>query len=266
LLIKYYEYLQIIINARQQYLFNAYKQNNPVINDSVITYTKKSWNYFVEKRFADYGLSSASAWPEFLKQTPPDPLVHPKFAMYMKIAQSSHDSLKSSAISPPDLFYESNKDVLSLFLDHEKGHQVTDPKIYRDFAAFWEKEFLKDMQMLNVRPPSVTTRVSEYIPEIVDYISTIISNGFGYVTQDGSVYFDTTKFDTHPDFHYAKLEPWAKGDLKLVEEGEGDLSKGNNGALAGKKNKSDFALWKASKSGEPAWSSPFGMVSSWLAC
>ena len=78
------------------------------------------------------------------------------------------------------------------------------------------------------------------------------------------MYFDTTGFDTHPDFHYAKLEPWAKGDLKLVAEGEGDLSSGGGGGggglAGGKKSSSDFALWKASKSGEPAWPSPFGMV------
>ena len=43
--------------------------------------------------------------------------------------------------------------------------------------------------------------------------------------------------------------------MKLLQEGEGDLTKESNG----KKNPSDFALWKKSKPGEPAWPSPWGL-------
>jgi cysteinyl-tRNA synthetase len=114
------------------------------------------------------------------------------------------------------------------------------------------------MHLLNVTRPCIVTRVSEYIPEIINYIQVIIDNGFGYRVDDGSVYFDTNRFDAHPDHVYAKLEPWAKGNQKLVQEGEGDLSSTKNGSM--KRHASDFALWKASKSGEPAWKSPFGMV------
>ena len=74
---------------------------------------------------------------------------------------------------------------------------------------------------------------------------------------DGSVYFDTVKFDKSSEHSYAKLEPWSAGNMKLLQEGEGDLSKDTQG----KKNPSDFALWKKSKAGEPAWASPWGMVS-----
>ena len=44
---------------------------------------------------------------------------------------------------------------------------------------------MKDMQALNVRPADVLTRVSEYVPEIVDYVQKIIGNGYAYV-QSGS--------------------------------------------------------------------------------
>ena len=43
----------------------------------------------------------------------------------------------------------------------------------------------------------------------------------------------------------------------LLEEGEGVLNDKAE-AAAGKRDKKDFALWKASKPGEPAWPSPWG--------
>lgn len=49
------------------------------------------------------------------------------------------------------------------------------------------------MESLGCRPPDVLTRVSEYMPEIVEYCQRIVDNGMGYVSQ-GSVYFDTRNF------------------------------------------------------------------------
>lgn len=47
--------------------------------------------------------------------------------------------------------------------------------------------------------PSLLTRVSDFIPEITDYIDKIHHNGMAYTT-NGSVYFDTQAFRwlTHP--------------------------------------------------------------------
>jgi cysteinyl-tRNA synthetase len=71
---------------------------------------------------------------------------------------------------------------------------------------------------------------------------------------DGSVYFDAVAFNNSPNHYYAKLEPWSASNLELIAEGEGSLSTG----LDGKRNASDFALWKKSKPGEPFWDSPWG--------
>ena len=55
------------------------------------------------------------------------------------------------------------------------------------------------MESLGCRPPDVLTRVSEYIPEIVEYVQRIVDNGMGYESQ-GSVYFDTRSFRWEQDF------------------------------------------------------------------
>jgi cysteinyl-tRNA synthetase len=103
-------------------------------------------------------------------------------------------------------------------LNQYKGHLVTDPKIYRDFAAYWEEDYFRDMDRIKVRRPDILTRVSEYIPEIVTFVQKIIANGFAYEL-NGSIYFDTVKFNNAPGHYYAKLAPWSASDVKLAQEG-----------------------------------------------
>lgn len=133
-----------------------------------------------------------------------------------------------------------------------------DPSLYPQAADFdaisrrFEREFLEDMDKLNVRRPWALTRVTEFIPEIVSYVERIIAQGFAYESK-GSVYFDVKAFQAKHT--YAKLQPNAIGDEELFAEGEGALSME---LVSQKKSPMDFALWKASKKGEPAWASPWG--------
>lgn len=64
---------------------------------------------------------------------------------------------------------------------------------FEDFSRNNEREFWKDMKALNVETPDILTRVSEFVPEIVEFIKQIIDNGYGYES-NGSVYFDVPKF------------------------------------------------------------------------
>ncbi|XP_065835615.1 cysteine--tRNA ligase, cytoplasmic-like [Oscarella lobularis] len=147
-------------------------------------------------------------------------------------------------------------DPISAWLDSRLGAGVSDHSIFSDLTQRWEREFHRDMAALNVLPADVLTRVSEYVPEIVEYVQKIIDNGYGYVS-NGSVYFDCAKFDASPDHSYAKLVPEAVGNLDALAEGEGELSVSDE-RLKEKRNEKDFALWKASKPGEPEWDSPWG--------
>ncbi|KXJ68306.1 hypothetical protein RP20_CCG004160 [Aedes albopictus] len=153
-------------------------------------------------------------------------------------------------------FLEDSKDPLSDLLDQKEGASVNENSIFETLPRFWEDEFHKDMNALNVLAPDVLTRVSEYVPQIVDYIQKIIDNGLAYEA-NGSVYFDVAGFDKRDKHYYAKLVPEAYGDAKSLQEGEGDLSTTED-RLSEKRSPNDFALWKNSKAGEPWWNSPWG--------
>eukprot|EP00178_Gracilaria_changii_P019095 TRINITY_DN55559_c0_g1_i1.p1 TRINITY_DN55559_c0_g1~~TRINITY_DN55559_c0_g1_i1.p1 ORF type:complete len:669 (-),score=131.72 TRINITY_DN55559_c0_g1_i1:823-2829(-) len=127
---------------------------------------------------------------------------------------------------------------------------------FQQLARHFEAEFMRDMDALNVLRPHYITRVSEYIPDTIEYIQQIIRNGFAYESA-GSVYFDTRAF-VHAGHHYGKLEPKSVGNEALIAEGEGALSAADQAISRQKKALSDFALWKNSKPAEPFWPSPWG--------
>ncbi|GJP42238.1 hypothetical protein CLOM_g1828 [Closterium sp. NIES-68] len=145
---------------------------------------------------------------------------------------------------------EAAADALAASLDAKLKATVTDVSIFRRLAAKYEVEFFEDMKALGVRPPHVLTRVTEYIDAIINYVEKIVQHGFAYAV-NGSVYFDTKAFKESGHM-YGKLCPWSVGSAELAAESESDF------ATSEKRNRSDFALWKASKAGEPSWPSPWG--------
>eukprot|EP00730_Choanoeca_flexa_P002195 TRINITY_DN10948_c0_g1_i1.p1 TRINITY_DN10948_c0_g1~~TRINITY_DN10948_c0_g1_i1.p1 ORF type:complete len:606 (+),score=150.26 TRINITY_DN10948_c0_g1_i1:19-1836(+) len=145
------------------------------------------------------------------------------------------------------------QDPLSAWLDEEQGSTITEHSIFTKLTQRFEAEFFADMAALNVRKPNILTRVTEYVPEIVSFVEQIIRNGFAYEA-NGSVYFDSPKYAASEGRAYPKLVPEASQDVASLADGEGSLSTSDGE----KKSPYDFALWKASKPGEPEWDSPWG--------
>lgn len=174
----------------------------------------------------------------------------------LKDLDKAPERAKMAAVN--NLLSSGGKDVLSDWLDSCKGDTVTDHSIFSKLSRHYEAEYHADMRRLNVQDPDVLTRVSEFVPEVVEYIQKIIENGYAYAA-NGSVYFDTEAFGKR--HFYAKLVPEAFSDAKTASaalaEGEGELSVA--AAESEKRHGFDFALWKSSKPGEPAWKSPWGM-------
>lgn len=248
---------KIIISARQSYLFDKYKTlNSEAITPEMISTATLSWEKYVSDNLVKLGapanLAQFSAWVDSadISKLAAE---NPKFPMHLEAAKSAYTALTSTKSESPETFLQKVRSVLIPMLDAKDGHSVTDPAIFRDLPAYWERKFDDDMKALNVLPTSITTRVSEYVPEIVEFVEKIVSNGAAYRTDDGSVYFDTIAFEKDGKHVYTKLQPWNRGKQELIDEGEGSLSKGS-----GKRSNNDFALWKASKPGEPAWPSPWG--------
>jgi len=143
-------------------------------------------------------------------------------------------------------------DALAAQLDKDLGSGVTDHEIFEAHARKYEKDFFDDLEALGIRAPDIVTRVTEYVPQIVEFIKGIMNNGYAYES-NGSVYFDTNEFKSK-GYEYRKLKPGVDTTAEEMAEGEGALASGGSE----KKHPNDFALWKTSKSGEPSWESPWG--------
>uniref|UniRef100_M4BVU2 tRNA synthetases class I catalytic domain-containing protein n=1 Tax=Hyaloperonospora arabidopsidis (strain Emoy2) TaxID=559515 RepID=M4BVU2_HYAAE len=134
---------------------------------------------------------------------------------------------------------------------------------FQTLAREQERQFFQDMTKLYVKPPTVITRVSEHLPEIVQYIQDIEREGFAYEAADGSgVYFSTQKMGTS----YGKLDParqtqqGVETEAQMAAVASVEESRNVDETETQKKDPRDFALWKAAKdSDEPAWCSPWGM-------
>ena len=110
-------------------------------------------------------------------------------------------------------------------------------------AEQYIQEFGDHLVDLNILPATIYPRATHEIGEIVKMIQSLGEGGFAYDV-DGDVYFRVNKDDDYGKLSGRKLEDMQSGSRIGVDER--------------KEQPMDFALWKASKPGEPAWDSPWG--------
>lgn len=59
---------------------------------------------------------------------------------------------------------------------------------YLQITKFYEKEFFEDMNELNVVKPYLSCRVTDYVPQIIEFVSRLVNNGHAYVTESGTFF------------------------------------------------------------------------------
>lgn len=91
---------------------------------------------------------------------------------------------------------------------------------FLNLARFYENEFFKDLDDLNVKRPDVLLRVSEHIDEIVKYIEKLLQKGNAYVAADG-IYFDLSSLNNDIKYDRFGLVP-PQTDYNEEEEGTSD--------------------------------------------
>ncbi|MBS2025782.1 MAG: cysteine--tRNA ligase [Deltaproteobacteria bacterium] len=113
-------------------------------------------------------------------------------------------------------------------------------------AAQFIDEARKDMLELNVVPADVEPKATEHIAEMVDIIQRLIDKGHAYAV-NGDVYFAVRSFPPYGRLSRRNLDDLLSGARVDTNEQ--------------KRDPLDFALWKATKPGEPesvSWPAPWG--------
>lgn len=127
----------------------------------------------------------------------------------------------------------------------EKGAKREHKTVWQ-IAEFYTEAFKKDLEALNIAFPSKWIKATDTIKEQIELIKTLEKKGFTYKTQDG-IYFDTSKLKDYGVLWGNKKEVALQAG-KRVE------------MVCGKKNLTDFALWKFSpQKRQMEWKSPWGV-------
>ncbi|MGC9345982.1 MAG: cysteine--tRNA ligase [Candidatus Bathyarchaeales archaeon] len=109
------------------------------------------------------------------------------------------------------------------------------------------KAFFEDITTLNIEKAEYYPKATEHIPEMVALIKKLMEKGYAYRGEDGSIYYDISKFKDYGKLSKIKVEELKPGARVKVDE-------------YGKEEARDFALWKAwdEEDGDVFWETELG--------
>ena len=116
---------------------------------------------------------------------------------------------------------------------------------WEEVVRRYTDSFHERLKILGIGLPDVEPRATEHIPEMISLIQELIEKDHAYAPSEanGDVYYSVESFP-----EYGKLSHQRPEEMRETEKGQTGF----------KKSPLDFALWKASKPGEPSWESPWG--------
>lgn len=119
----------------------------------------------------------------------------------------------------------------------------------REYTPQFAEAFEADGQAIGLLPVTKNPLATDYIPQMVSFVETLVDKDLGYVTEEGSVYFAISRFPGYGRLSGIDPESVRPGARVAVDEYTKDDPR-------------DFALWKAAKdedeSAGAAWDSPWG--------
>jgi cysteinyl-tRNA synthetase len=151
-------------------------------------------------------------------------------------------------------------DVIRRYLEYS-GYRVTfvrnftdvDDKIIdraRDIGIPWDDlarryidAFHQDMDTLGLRRGDIEPKATDHVSDMIRIIQLLEQRGLAYAV-GGDVYYSVRRFPEYGKLSHRSLEDLRAGARIEVDER--------------KRDPLDFALWKASRPGEPTWDSPWG--------
>ncbi len=104
--------------------------------------------------------------------------------------------------------------------------------------------YLDNLDKLNIQRATLNPRATQEMDAIIQMITGLIDKGYGYAV-NGDVYFRVRKDEDYGKLSHRRLDDMEAGSRINID--------------SRKEDPMDFAMWKASKPGEPAWESPWGM-------
>lgn len=125
----------------------------------------------------------------------------------------------------------------------EKGAKKYKQDVWA-IAQMFEDYFYRSMEQMGNRKPDVSCKATDHIDQMRKMVETLEEKGYTYVIEGDGVYYDSSKFPDYPKLANLNLEEMKEG--ARVEKVEG------------KRNLTDFALWKFERPGENramVWSS-----------
>ncbi len=144
-------------------------------------------------------------------------------------------------------------DVGHLTSDEDEGDDKMEKGAARENISVWDiaqkyiDAFLHDADLLNIIRPTVLPRATEHIKEQIELVQKLEELGYTYEIPGNGIYYDTSKFAAYG----------ALGGQNLAE-----LRGGARIDDTGKRNPTDFALWKFSPTDTKRameWDSPWGV-------
>ena len=120
----------------------------------------------------------------------------------------------------------------------------------REYTEPFKKAFFEDLKTLNIQPIEHYPAATDYLPEMIRLIETLLKKECAYQSQNKSIYFKIRQFPS-----YGRLSHFTLDQLQENASGENEADEYD------KDNIADFVLWKAydpERDGTIFWDSPFG--------